>query len=69
MYPAAKGSLWSLIFITTVFSVVTISMMSIVLISALGMSFVSVSRLERYSHALAGATIFFCGISIQFLGL
>jgi hypothetical protein len=27
------------------------------------------ARLERYSHALAGATILLCGIAIQFLGL
>jgi hypothetical protein len=70
MYPAAKGSLWSLILVTIVFGAVTvITMMSIVLISAFGISFIPVSRLERYTHALAGATIFLCGMSIQFLGL
>ena len=70
MYPAAKGSLWSLIFVTTIFGAVTImTMMSIVVMSAFGISFIPVSRLERYTHALAGATIFLCGMSIQFLGL
>jgi len=70
MYPAAKGNLWGLMLVTTIFSAVTImTMMSIVLISAFGISFVPVSKLERYTHALAGATIFLCGISIQFLGL
>lgn len=70
MYPAAKGSLWSLILVTAVFGAVTVmTMMSIVLISAFGISFIPVSRLERYTHALAGATIFLCGMSIQFLGL
>ena len=70
MYPAAKGSFWSLILVTIVFGAVTvITMMSIVLISAFGISFIPVSRLERYTHALAGATIFLCGMSIQFLGL
>jgi len=70
MYPAAKGDLWGLMLVTTIFSAVTImTMMSIVLISAFGISFVPVSKLERYTHALAGATIFLCGISIQFLGL
>ena len=70
MYPAAKGSIWNLIFVTTTFGAVTImTMMSIVLMSTFGISFVPVSRLERYTHALAGATIFLCGISIQFLGL
>jgi len=70
MYPAAKGSFWSLVFVTAVFGVVTIvTMMSVVLISAFGMRFIPVSSLERYAHALSGAAIFFCGVSIQFLGL
>ncbi len=70
MYPAAKVNLWSLIFVTITFGVVTITtMMSIVLISAFGISFVPASKLERYTHALAGATIFLSGMSIQFLGL
>jgi ABC-type nickel/cobalt efflux system permease component RcnA len=70
MYPAAKENLLSLIFVTATFGVVTIlTMMSIVLISTFGISFVPVSRLERYTHALAGATIFLCGMAIQFLGL
>ncbi|MDM8529173.1 sulfite exporter TauE/SafE family protein [Anaerolineales bacterium HSG24] len=70
MYPAAKVNFWSLIFVTITFGVVTITtMMSIVLISAVGISFVPVSKLERYTHALAGATIFLSGMSIQFLGL
>jgi hypothetical protein len=33
------------------------------------MSFVRLSKLERYSHALAGVSIFLCGVCIQFLGL
>ena len=70
MYPAANENLLSLIFVTTTFGVVTIlTMMSIVLISAFGISFVPFSRLERYTHALAGATIFLCGMAIQFMGL
>jgi hypothetical protein len=32
-------------------------------------SFVRLGRLERYSHALAGAMIFFSGLAIQLLGL
>ena len=70
MYPAARGSLWGLAAVTAVFAAVTLStMMTIVLISAFGVSFVPLSRLQRYTHALAGATIFICGMSIQFLGL
>jgi ABC-type nickel/cobalt efflux system permease component RcnA len=70
MYPAAEGSLWGVSLVTAVFGGVTIGMMlTIVLVSTFGISFVHVSKLERYTHALAGATIFLCGICIQFLGL
>jgi nickel/cobalt transporter (NicO) family protein len=70
MYPAAKGSLSNLILVTSVFGFVTIAtMMSVVLISVFGISFLPASKLERYSHALAGVTVLLCGISIQFLGL
>ncbi|HJN51794.1 MAG: sulfite exporter TauE/SafE family protein [Pseudomonadales bacterium] len=70
MYPAAQGSFWSLALVTITFGVVTtVTMLSIVLISSFGISFMPVSRMERYTHALGGATIFLCGMSIQFLGL
>jgi len=70
MYPAAKNSLSGLILVTSVFGGVTImTMLGIVLISILGINFLPMARLERYNHALAGATIFLCGIAIQFLGL
>jgi nickel/cobalt transporter (NicO) family protein len=70
MYPAARGTLWNLIFVTAAFSVITIiTMIGIVLISAFGVSFIPVGKFERYIHAMAGATILICGMSIQFLGL
>jgi nickel/cobalt exporter len=70
MYPAAKSSLFGLILVTSVFGGVTImTMLGIVLISSLGINILPMERLERYNHALAGATIFLCGIAIQFLGL
>ncbi|NQV29420.1 MAG: sulfite exporter TauE/SafE family protein [Candidatus Marinimicrobia bacterium] len=70
MYPAAKVNLWSLVFVTTTFGVVTIAtMLSIVLISAFGISFLPISKLSRYTHAMAGLTLFLSGIAIQFLGL
>ncbi len=71
MYPAAKGSLWNLIFVTATFGGITIAtMMGIVFISTFGINLLPVSsRLERYTHALAGATIFLSGMSIQLLGL
>ncbi len=70
MYPAAQKSLWGLAAVTAVFGAVTLTtMMTVVLISAFGVSFIPLSRLERYTHALAGATICICGLSIEFLGL
>ena len=41
----------------------------IVLVSTFGLNSVPTARLERYTHAIAGATILLCGCSIQFLGL
>ncbi len=70
MYPAANSSLTGLVSLTAVFATTTIiTMMTIVLLSTLGIKLLPVSKLDRYSHALAGATILMCGVSIQFLGL
>lgn len=70
MYPAAKNSLTGLILVTTIFSVITIlTMVGIVLISTLGINLIPLKQLERYTHAIAGAIIFFCGISVLSFGL
>jgi sulfite exporter TauE/SafE len=70
MYPAAKSSLSGLVLVTAVFGLVTImTMLSVVLVSSLGMNLLPVGRLERYSHALAGATVCLSGLAIRFLGL
>lgn len=70
MYPAAKSSLPGLLLVTGIFGTITIlTMLGVVLISTFGINLVPTARLERYTHAIAGATICLCGISIQFLGL
>jgi nickel/cobalt exporter len=70
MYPAAQGSYWGIVSVIAVFGAVTIAtMMSIVLMSAYGLNFVPVAKMERYTHTLAGVTILMCGLSIQFMGL
>jgi sulfite exporter TauE/SafE len=70
MYPAAKSSLFGLVLVTTIFGSVTImTMLGVVIISSFGINFVSIKRLERYTHAFAGATICLSGMAIQFLGL
>ena len=70
MYPAAKNSLFGLLAVTVVFSVVTIgTMLGIVLLGQAGISFASLTKLQRYTHAIGGATILICGLTIRFLGL
>ncbi len=70
MYPAAKNSILALIAVTAVFGIVTIAtMLATVMLSVAGVSFVPVKKLERFSHAIAGATILLCGLAIVFLGL
>ena len=70
MYPAAKNNLYGLALVTGIFGAVTIlTMLSVVLLVSSGINFIPTKKLERYVHAIAGATIFLCGISIQFLGL
>lgn len=69
MYPAAQNSLFGVLLVAAIFGTVTITtMLSIVLISSFGISFLPMKRMERYTHAIAGATIFLSGMAIQFLG-
>jgi nickel/cobalt exporter len=70
MYPAAKNSFLGLILVTSVFGTVTIAtMLSLVLFSRAGVNFIPLAGAQRFSHAIAGATILLCGLAIQFLGL
>lgn len=70
MYPAAKSSISGVVLVAGVFGGVTIAtMMAVVMVSTLGIVRLPMKRIERYSHAIAGATIAFSGLAIQFLGL
>lgn len=70
MYPAAQQSAGGLLLVTAVFGAATIvTMLSVVMAALSGIRLLPTVRLERYSHAIAGATILLCGASIQFLGL
>ncbi len=70
MYPAAKNSIVGVALVAGIFSIVTITTMtSIVVMMSLGLKMVNFGKLERYTHALAGATICCSGLAIQFLGL
>ena len=70
MFPAMRHSTLGVISVTSVFGIVTIlTMTSIVLLMTSGLRFVKLDKMERYSHALAGLTIFVSGLAVQFLGL
>ena len=70
MYPAAKHNYNELLLVTIIFSAVTIlTMLSLVLITSYGIKLVPVKAMEKYRHALAGGTIFLCGMGMLFLGL
>ena len=69
MYPAATKSYWGLAIVTAIFAAVTITtMLTVVLLGSIGISFIPLKKIERYTHALAGATIALCGVLI-ILGL
>lgn len=70
MYPASKNSVVGFVFVVIIFAVVTIAtMLTIVLFATWGISFTRLGKLERYTHALAGAAICLSGLAIVFLGL
>ena len=70
MYPAAETSLSGVILVAAVFGIVTVgTMLGVVMLASHGISFLPIAKVERYTHAIAGATIFGCGAAIQFLGL
>jgi len=68
--PAASHSFWGVALVATVFGVVTIStMMVTVTLGYLGLGALRVQFLERYVHALAGATLLAAGLMTQLMGL
>jgi len=70
MYPAANHNISGVILVALTFGLVTIlTMLTIIAVMSLGVSFVKLGKLERYAHAIAGAMIFISGLSVQFLGL
>lgn len=70
MYPAARHNTPGVILVAATFGLTTIAtMLTLIALSSWGLSFVSLGKLERYVHALAGAMIFVSGVTVQFLGL
>lgn len=70
MYPAAHHNAGGVILVTALFGLVTIgTMTAIVMITLSGIRFISLSGLERFTHAISGGVILLCGLSVRFLGL
>lgn len=70
MYPAAKNNYGELILVSVIFSTITIlTMLTLVLITSYGVKLLPMQKMEKYNHALAGGTIFLCGMGMLFLGL
>ena len=70
LYPAAQNHIFDIIMVTIIFSTVTVGTMLLVVNTSLfGFKLLPKLNFERFMHAIAGATIFLCGISIEFLGL
>jgi nickel/cobalt exporter len=67
MYPAATGGWNGVIIVTSVFGTATITtMVGVVLLVRSGVNFIRLSFMERFAHAIAGATICLCGLAVQF---
>ena len=70
MYPAAQNNISGAVLVSFLFSVVTIgTMMSIVLAFKLGLNKINLKPIEKYSHLIAGAMIFFSGWQFSFWAL
>ncbi|UCH14496.1 MAG: sulfite exporter TauE/SafE family protein [Bacteroidales bacterium] len=70
MYPAAEHDSLGVITVSVVFAITTmVTMLVLVLLLTYGLKSLPFGKLERYTHAIAGATIFLSGCAIVFLGL
>lgn len=70
MYPAAHNSLGGLVLVTSIFAATTLAtMMVMVTLARRGLQMISLQKMERYTHAIAGGTICASGLAIRFLGL
>lgn len=70
MYPASQNNISGALFVSLLFSVVTIStMMSIVLVFKFGFSRINLKPIEKYNNLIAGFVILLSGLAIQFLSL
>lgn len=66
--PALKNSTTGIIVLVTVYTLSTLVIMVLMVAAGFhGVSFLKMGKLERYMHALGGASIFICGAGMVFL--
>jgi len=66
MYAAAKGTTWTVVAVTIVFSVITIAtMLTVVLSSSWVVGMAPLHRWQRFGHAVAGLVVLACGVAVQ----
>lgn len=67
-FPAAQGSTAGILLLVSAFTFCTLlTMVAMVLLGYYGFAFFKTDQLERYIHALGGATIIVCGAGMVFL--
>ncbi len=66
MYPAAKGHLFDVVLVTSIFAVGTLVTMLVAIVVCLRVvSLARLDRFERFGHAIAGAVVLACGVAVQ----
>ncbi len=69
IYPAAEANAFAVVVVVLAFSLATLATMTVVVgLMTVGLQAVALSRLHRYSHALAGFAVLLCGVLVK-LGL
>lgn len=67
-FPAAQNSISSMVLLIVVYTIFTlVTMIAMVGLGYYGISLAQTTKLERYMHALGGATIFICGLGMVFM--
>jgi hypothetical protein len=67
-FPAAKASWAGMVILILVYTFFTLAIMvAMVLAGYYGAGFLKTERLEKYMHALSGATLFICGAGMVFM--
>lgn len=68
-FPGIQHSWWQMSMLVVIYTICTLAaMLGMVILGYYGSSFLKVHTLERYVHALGGATIFICGAGMVFMG-